>query len=114
MDPCVWLIGRCGKKKAQKIRYIVRSRGLHLARCRNLSDLVRHLSREEFPTFLVCGPDIVDIGNDPGAHLPALWTAESHTEEYLAAYAACEASLLTKADRRLSPPCGVSSAGRGR
>ena len=102
MDPCVWLIGRCGKKKAQKFRYIVRSRGLHMARCRNLGDLVRHLSREEFPTFLVCGPDIVDIGKDPGPHLPALWTIESRTEEFLTAYAACEARLLTEAKHRLS------------
>lgn len=102
MDPCVWLIGRCGKKKAQKFRHIVRSRGLSMARCCNLSDLVRHLSREEFPTFLICGPDIVNIGKEPGPHLPALWTIESRTEEYLVAYAKCEAGLLTEAHHRFS------------
>lgn len=95
MGPCVWLIGRCGKKKAQKIRHIVRSRGLSMARCRNLGDLVCNLSREKFPTFLVCGSDIVNIGENPGPHLPALWTIESRTEEYLAAYTKCEEGLRT-------------------
>lgn len=111
MEPCVWLIGRCGKKKTQQIRHIVRSRGLSMARCRNLGDLVRCLSREEFPTFLVCGPDIVNIGNLPGPHLPAFWTSEARTEEYLAAYAACEARLMAAAQRRLSrlsPPSSGS------
>lgn len=109
MEPCVWLIGRCGKRRAQQIRHIVRSRGLPMARCRNLGDLVRHLSREEFPTFLVCGPDIMNIGNDPGPHLPVFWTSEARTEEYLAAYAKYEADLLTASHSRVS----VTSPGAG-
>ena len=90
MGPCVWLIGRCEKKKEETFRQVVQSRGIPLARCRNLDDLVTHLSCARFPTFLVCGSDIDALTEPLEPHLPAMRADDPRTARYLAAYADCE------------------------
>jgi hypothetical protein len=100
MGPCVWLVGKCGKKKEQNYREVVRAHGLPMARCRNLRDLVQCLSSGEFPTFLVCGPDIGNMDGVSGPHLPLFQTADPQTDGYLTAYAECEAWFLSGSCRR--------------
>jgi len=100
MGPCVWLVGKCSKMKAKNYRKVVREHGLSMARCRNLHDLVRSLSDGEFPTFLVCGPDIGNMDDVPGPHLPLFQTGDPRTDGYLTAYAECEAWLMSGSCRR--------------
>ena len=112
MGPCVWIVGRCGKRKTENFRRAVQSRGVNVAQCRNLGDLVEHLSREHFPTLLVCGPDIADIDEDSGPHLPVFRSGDPLTTGYLTAYAECEAWLRRGGGTRREEPEDPPSRGK--
>ena len=114
MGPCVWLIGQCEKKKEEKFRKIVQSRGIPLARCRNLDDMVKHLSGAHYPTFLVCGSDIKDLWDPSEPYLPALRVDDPRTVLYLKTYADSEVwcKVVTPPPKRSKVRTG-SAASRG-
>ena len=72
MKPCVWIVGRCPKKLERNFVYLSRLYRTPVARCRNIREMTELLYYAQYPSILICGPDVPRISGEMKSAVPVL------------------------------------------
>ena len=83
MKPCVWIVGRCPKKRERSFMDLSRSYRIPVARCRNIREMAELLYYAQFPSVLICGSNIPGVRGEMKSPVPVLMADDPQAERRL-------------------------------